>query len=383
MSTADEEALRRAAAWVEHLRRGGSTTWTGFSSADAAATSASTDPWGPELPGAAHLELVRRLNAVGGSDTPAHRALVDSVMRVSAPGRGQPDLDLLGVPSRSRFGPPAIDPEDVPPSELLRIAAGALAETASVLDPGEGRRRRRPRRPWRRGLRLSGDPLTTAGVRSGFAQLGHVTGRRNPVAVVLVDDLGAMLADTWSRRLQLGNPPGWPGWLDNAERNDALPPALRLDEAAAAHAEQLGAENVHVVVGPEPGRVISDLIDLHTPVPILRNRLSAEALEVVRQVNEVLRVLAHHNDHQRILDTVLLPRLADEQGLRRALPEARLEWVTDQATRLRSALADAGYPVHGDLDVLLPRGGSTAPEPTGPGVLDVALRTLLKMKEGA
>lgn len=382
MSTADDEALCRAAAWVEHLRSGGSTTWTGFSSSAAAATVESARPQWRELPGAAHLELVRRLNVTGGSDTPTHRSLVDRVLRVSAPGRGQPDLDLIGVPTRSRFGPPPVDPEAVPTKELLRVAAGALAETSTALDPGPERRHRRTRRPWRRGLRLGGAPMAVAGVHAGLAQRGHVTGRRNPVAVVLADDLGAMLADTWSMRLQLGRTPAWRGWLDNVERNDALPPNLKLSEVAARHADELGVGNVHIVVGGDPGAVISELIELRHPVAFLPRRLSVDALEVLRLVNEVFRVLVHAPDHQRILDRVLLPLLTDERGGRRGLPQGRAEWVAGQATRLRDELTRAGYPVHGDLDDLLPRADTTAPDPTKSETLDVALRTLLKMKEG-
>lgn len=382
MST-PEQGVRRAQAWVDHLRAGGSTPWLEFGdTAEGAGAPTAVAPGG-DLPSAAHLELVRRLNARGGVDQPAHRALVGRIFSTSQPGRGLPELALVDVPVRSSFGPPPVDPAEIPTDELLRVAVGALAEEAVTRDPGPQQRRNLPRRPWHRGLRLAGDPLAAAGVRAGLRSIGHVPGRRDPVAVVLADDLAAMLADTWSRRLQVGNHPAWVGWLDHARRNDALPPALQLSRVAGTWAAKLGPGNVHIMVGPDAGSRISQLIEAPRPVPVLRNRLSPEALEVVRHTNMVLSVLAHERDHRRVLESVLLPRMAGEQGARRVVPPEQWDWVTEQARRLRADVAAAGYPVHGDLDDLLPGEPDTdvASGPDGPGVLDVALRTLLEMKE--
>lgn len=388
--TTPEQGVRRATAWVDHLRAGGATPWVEFTGTSDREAPVAVAP-GRDLPGAAHLELVRRLNAVaeassGGGAGPAHSALVDRVFATSQPGRGLPELALVDVPSRSSFGPPPVDPADVPESELLRVAVGALAEETVTRDPGPAQRRQMERRPWHRGLRLGGDPLAAAGVRAGLRSIGHVPGRRDPVAVVLADDLSVMLADTWSRRLQVGNHPAWSGWLGHAHHNDALPPALQLPAVAAKWAAEVGPGNVHVMVGPDPGNRIGELIEAPQPIPVLRNRLSPEALEVLRHTNMVLRVLVRERDHRRVLETVLLPRMAREQGARRVVPPEEWDWVTDQARRLRTEMADAGYPVHGDLDDLLPREPhpvppGAAPGPDGSGVLDVALRTLLEMKE--
>ena len=88
----------RAWGWVDHLRAGGTTPW--------AAWSGTAEPSGRAVPGAQQLELLRRLNEVGSPDP----RLVERVLATSAPGRGQPDLELVGAAHDSRFGPPAIDP---------------------------------------------------------------------------------------------------------------------------------------------------------------------------------------------------------------------------------------------------------------------------------
>ncbi len=106
----------RAWAWVAHLRSGGTTPWRSWTSADAA-------DQGRFLPGAQQLELLRRLNLAGQPSA----ALVDGVLAASAPGRGRPDLELVGVDEERRFGPPAVDPAALPDDELLRVATGLLA----------------------------------------------------------------------------------------------------------------------------------------------------------------------------------------------------------------------------------------------------------------
>ena len=106
----------RAWAWIAHLRAGGTTPWRSWSSTDAARR-------GPYLPGAQQLELLRRLN-LAGRPSPT---LVERVLAASAPGRGRPDLELVGVDEDRRFGPPAVDPAELPDDELLRVATGLLA----------------------------------------------------------------------------------------------------------------------------------------------------------------------------------------------------------------------------------------------------------------
>jgi hypothetical protein len=54
--------------------------------------------------------------------------------------------------------------------------------------------------------------------------------------------------------------------------------------------------------------------------------------------------------------------------------------VEDRAERLVEDLSRAGYPVHGELASLLHRSSEEPAATTGAGVLDVALRALLRTR---
>ena len=78
--------------------------------------------------------------------------LVEAVLAASAPGRGQPDLERVGLHDGSRFGPPPVDPADVAVEELVRMAVGVLADRALASPAPPVVEPRRPPVPWRRGL---------------------------------------------------------------------------------------------------------------------------------------------------------------------------------------------------------------------------------------
>ena len=111
------------------------------------------EPGGQFVPGAQQLELLRRLNQAGAPSS----QLRERVLAASAPGRGQPDLELLGAATESRFGPRPVDPGTLPDRELLRVAASILAEDVVARGLPSPPRVGRPR-PWRRPYRLLGDP---------------------------------------------------------------------------------------------------------------------------------------------------------------------------------------------------------------------------------
>jgi len=363
---------RRAWAWVEHLRQGGTTPWSSFTEEGEAR--------GPLLPGAIQLEVLRRLNLLAGS---SQTALADRVLESSAPGRGQPDLQLAGALDWSGFGPAPVDPGDLRPEELVRLAAGVLAELTVEADPGPVEAPRRPRlprkptAPWRRGFHIVGNPVAGEQTREALARAGRRSGRRRPVAVVLADDLGGMLADLWSWRVQHTLSTPFASWVGQWAKRDELPRPLDPAAVAARWAGKVGADNVHVVVQRHPEAEVARIVGVRRPLDGSHTGLSGAAAQLVRNVNGVLRVLVDGDRHQHLLDTVLLPWLADEHGPRWAVPQRHEEWVRRQAERLRDELSAGRYALHGDLDLLVP-GTGNAQQPSDDAVLEIALRTLLR-----
>jgi len=389
--------LRRAWAWVEHLRHGGTTPWADFRDEE----EVSRGPW---LPGAIQLEVVRRLNEISGRDgsagSGAHLVLVDRVLDASAPGRGQPDLLLVGAAPESRFGPRPVDPALLPTDELVRMAVGALAEIVVERDPGPlPPVRVRRSAPWRRGFRLLGDPVAIEETRETLGRAGARPGRRPDTAVLLGSDLGLVLGDVWTWRVRQTVSASWPSWLGGWAARDELPPHADLAGIAARWAERVGPSSVHVVLQHPPAPEVARIVGVRRPVdaPYAGQGgagqwgagLSGDAVQVVREVNVVLRVLVGPERHQQLLDSVLLPLLRAEHGPPVQVPERHLEWVRRRAERLREELLAGGYSLHGDPDQLLPVVGPTGPSQMDPGetdpgetgMLGVALRTLLATRE--
>ena len=108
-ASAQREREARAWGWVAHLRDGGTTAWSAWGSGAGA-----DEQFGRYLPGAQQLELLRRLNQ---QQLPSPE-LAGRVLSASAPGRGRPDLGLVGVLPASAFGPPPGDPSALPADEL-------------------------------------------------------------------------------------------------------------------------------------------------------------------------------------------------------------------------------------------------------------------------
>jgi hypothetical protein len=360
---------RRAWAWVDHLRDGGTTPWASFAEEG--------ESRGPLLPGAIQLEVLRRLNLE--KDGAAHRTLADRVLESSAPGRGQPDLQLAGAIEWSGFGPPPIDPAHILPGELVRLAVGVLAELTVDSDPGPVEKPKPARRmPWRRGFNIVGNPLAGDQTREALARAGRRPGRRNPVAVVLADDLGGMFADLWGWRVRRTLCTRFPAWVGHWAKRDELPQPLDTAAVADRWARKVGADNVHVVVQRHPAAEVARIVGARQPLDGAYTGLSGAASQLVRDVNGVLRVLVDAERHQHLLDTVLLPWLTDEHGPRWAVPRRHEEWVRRRAERLRDELSTGRYSLHGDLDLLVPTGSGPAQAPSDDAVLEIALRTLAK-----
>jgi hypothetical protein len=366
----------RAWAWVAHLRDGGTTPWPQFHERAA--------PQGPWLPGAAQLEVVRRLNLLRPD-----RELAERLLASGAPGRGRPELALAGAGGGRAFGPEPVDPADLPVGELVRVAVGALAEL--VAEPGAasddrapaaGLTRELPVAPWRRGFHVIGDPFLAEQVRAALRRVGRRPGRRSPVALVLATDLAAMLYDVWSWRVRHTAHADWPWWVRHWAGRDRLPPRADLTRVVTTWADRVGPDRAHVVMAADPAAEVARLLGVRRPVRASYQPLSPEATDVVRRTSTVLRVLVRPGRHQELLDHRLLPVLDGVRGPRRAVPGDVAGWVRGQAERLRDELRSGGYPVHGDPGLLLAGDGDArVSAPADEGVLDVALQALLGVKE--
>lgn len=361
--TEDTSGVRRAWGWAAHLRDGGTTPWRDWS--------AEGEPRGRILPGAQQLELLRRLNEVGRPDA----GLAARVLEASAPGRGRPDLELAGAVERLEFGPPPVDPADLPDDELLRVAASVLADevVATGLPAPAGAARRRL---WRTRYRLVGDPVLAQPMRDALVAQGRPPGGRGSTILVVGTDVGTMLTHAWSARSLAEGAGPWREWLTSSTRSRSLP--RRVDVLAATKEwNQRAYGRVEVVLDPALVPRLVGVRRLPGPLP-----LSADALDLARRVALVLGLLAVPDRKRALLQETFLPRLAAHPGEPLVLPAEHHAWAHDRAVRVRDALLRAGYPVHGDPDRLLPQDRAGAPEPTDAGVLALALRLMLEPGEG-
>ena len=353
------EGPARAAAWVAHLRQGGTTPW-------AAWTGTVAGPASPLLPGAQQLELLRRVNQRG----PVPPALVERVLSASAAGRGRPDLELVGARPASEFGPPPVDPAALPAEELLRVVALLLAEDlaaeADVDDRpddlgrlvGDAARRMRRSgrgpwlRPWRTKYRLVGDPWRADALRRDLTERGRPPGGRGALVLVVADDLATMLADLWTDRcFSTGVAvPAWGPWLDSLAGARRIARGADPALVAATWAERIGRERVRVVLddGHLPALLGVPALTPRPPVP-------AEAAELARLVAKALGLRVTPDAGRRILRERLLPRLLDHPGAPLAVPPEHHRWIHRRSVRIRDAVLAGDYPVLGEVDGLVSR----------------------------
>ncbi|WP_151083816.1 hypothetical protein [Nocardioides cynanchi] len=335
----------RAWGWVAHLRSGGTTSWSRWADPAPAREQA-----GRYLPGAQQLELLRRLNV----QRVPRPELAERVLSASAPGRGRPDLGLVGVLPATRFGPPPVDPEDLPPDELVRVATALIAEdVVAAGDPPAPREARR----FRRRYRLLGDPELARPLREQLTADGRPPGGAGATVVVLGTDVERMLVHAWTARCfgTEGVRP-WPEWVAAAERTGALPPRIDLAEIARTWSARVGAGRTHVVLDdPRHG---ARLAGLRRPSAPTRD-LSADAVELARRTGPVLGSLVPPERRALLLWHRLRPLLAGFEGATLHVPERHLPWLSGRTADLRERLAGGNYAVHGDLPDL------DAPAPPG------------------
>jgi hypothetical protein len=340
---AQREHEARAWGWVAHLRDGGTTPWSAWS------TTAGTDEQsGRYLPGAQQLELLRRLNEIR---LPSPE-LADRVLDASAPGRGRPDLGLAGVLPESAFGPPPVDPSDLPADELVRVATALIAE--DVVAAGDPLVPRTPRL-LRRRYHLLGDPELSDVVRDALVADGRPPGGRRATVVINGTDLASMLVHVWTARSFGAGVRSWPEWLATQIRRGSPPERVDLATVAEKWVPRVGASRVHVVLDDQ--RQARRLVGRRRQVAPVAP-LSADAIELGRRTAPVVGTLVTPERRTALMRRRLRPVLAAYPGPElRVPPLARADLVTRTAD-LRRRLATGNYAVHGAL-----------PEPAeGPGI---------------
>jgi hypothetical protein len=351
---------QRAWGWVQHLRQGGTTPWTDWTT--------TAEPGGAVVPGAQKLELVRRLNLVGA---PAPR-LVERVLTATTPGRGQPELELVGAVAEPRFGPRPVDPVDVPDDELLRVAVGILAEDVVARGLPPAPKVGRPR-PWRRPYRLHGDPELVAPLRADLMARGRPPGGSNPVHVILATDLGRMLAHLWGARAFGAGIPAWRGWLRTVERHGSLP--VRVDPLATARTRtgHAAPRRIHIVLDRQ---ALPDLLGVRR-VPDPPPELAAEVPDLARRISGVVGLLVPDDQRKPLMVRTVRPMLAGQEGHPLAVSERHHGWLRDHAERIAEGLSRSGYAVHGDPATLVPVRAKGVEAPPPRSTLALAIRMML------
>lgn len=368
-----EAGEARAWAWVAALRAGSTMPWSTWAAGPA--DPGTRGSGGRFLPGAQQLELLRLVNLATVSTGGPPPDLVERILTASAPGRGRPDLELVGAARATAYGPPPVDPVDLAADELLRVATNLLAEDLTApgpLPPRPRPLRDRPGRPFR----VVGSPWYADAIREELARRGRRAGGRGGTVHVLGADPATMTEQAYVARAFSDGGPGWSDWAPRAASGDHPPPRADLAAMTRTWATRAGREQVRVVLDPTT-----------LPASIgTRGRLpwpatpSADAVELARRTCEPLGLLVLPAEQTELLRRRLLPRVVADAGPPLALGGEALAWAHETGARVRHELADAGYRVVGSTDLLLPdrtrdvRGSG----PDDTRVLALAIRLLLE-----
>ncbi|WP_372735649.1 hypothetical protein [Nocardioides sp.] len=333
-------------AWVQHLRLGGTTPWPEFALGESR--------WAGEtrVPGAQSLELLRRVNQAGAPSA----GLVERLLTTEPRGRGRPPLGLLhpDLQPHASHGPqgaPRVDPGELDPRELLRVATTLIAE--DLRDAGtQASPRARPKR-WRPAYRLAGDPWLAAGARHALTAAGYPPGGRTPRVLVLADRLDQMVVDCWlARCFGQGGPP-WPSFR-SALAHGNLPPRADLGLMVERRVAESGVDRVQVVLDPASlagaAGVRRGLAGVRGEAP----RVPHHAAEVARRVAGALGGLVSPDQASVLMRGTLLSRLSRATGPATAVGPAHHQSLREAAVRMTGQVQRTGVAVHGSLDSVIP-----------------------------
>jgi hypothetical protein len=364
VTTTATDGEARAWGWVAHLRAGGTTPWARWEDSAGSERHA-----GRYLPGAQQLELLRRLN-LHGRPSPD---LAERVIATSAPGRGQPDLGLVGALPESRFGTPPVDPVDLPPDELVRVASSLIAE--DVVSAGNPPPPRSPRR-FRRRYRVVGDPELARPVREALIRDGRPPGGRRATAIVLGTDLSTMLAHLWAARAFGAGVRPWRDWLAGEVRRPTLSARIDLASLAGDLVRRTAPSRVHVVL--DDPREAARLAGARRVRPTMLD-LSADAIELARRTAPVVALLVTPARRSHLMWHRLRPVLAAaDDGPPLHVPDRHRRRLLEHTSTLREQLSRGHYAVHGELPDPSDGPGVTAPDEER--VLALAMRLLLEAR---
>jgi hypothetical protein len=367
------EYADRVRTWARALRGGSTQTWRECLAESAPAADVPADNATGPLPGAAQLELVRRLSASDASgDLPDFGALVDLVLSTTGPGRGLVDVPLPWPGSGpASVGTPPIEPEAIPADELIRACTGVLVRLLAAVHPAAGREPARPWRPWRRGFTLLGAPTTAGLVRAALLERGLREGGSRTTYFVLGGPLEDLMAQRWSARVRAGAAMRWQRMWRTAAANDRVPPGIALSTIAAHLAGEFAPARVHVVLADDPTAALAHVAQvLGVPAGPVAARSDVLATDLLRRLNPALTLAIGEEPRRRVIDQVWPEIAAGEESGLLGVPAREIDWAVETGERMAAALAaglTAGrYAVHGDPALVVPArrpGVRRAPDP--------------------
>ncbi|MEP6815659.1 MAG: hypothetical protein ABI873_08930 [Marmoricola sp.] len=358
MSEAGFRAAFELAAWswAEHLRSGGTTTWREWRASEHLAVSAR---W-PALPTAAQLEVVRLLaerERLGGEHRdPSFARLAALVIGTPVGGRGLVDVPLAWPESPQVVGARAVEPDDLPPDELLRVCVSAIVRTTLSDSLGPGRPVKAHRRPWRRAFVVAGVSAHAESVRAALLDAGQVEGGRRPTVLVVGAPLDVMMAMHWRRRVEAGAGVRWRRVWSGSAARDALPAPVDVAALADDWASRVGAENVHVVLERDPADAVTvagRVLDVGLG-SVDDQSADVVQTDLLRRINQMLAIRGSEATRAFRASVFGQFLFRSSRGEPLGVPDRQLGWAVEQAEAMATRLGAGCYAVHGDPRVVVP-----------------------------